>query len=254
MRNSGNFPQKRGQKKYLTLAIPLGFPRGWLRIMVLVGVVMGSNWMTFRYARKDGASSGGAPLKASAQLIGSDLYLMDKAVHYVQDVEPFEERVREISGMLNIPPEWLMAVMYAESKFDAAIVNLKGSGAVGLIQFMPETAINELNVTPERLKRMNPLQQLEYVYIYLQTVRERYGEYKSLPDLYLGVLYPKARNQDECFTLYGKPSEAYRQNAGLDENHDGRVTISDIDHRMLRLYPTAYHVKQTETQLSWMTE
>ena len=31
-------------------------------------------------------------------------------------------------------------------------------------------------------------------------------------------------------------------NSGLDENKDGRVTVSDIDHRMARLYPDAFQI------------
>ncbi len=169
----------------------------------------------------------------------SSLYLLDKAGIFVNDVTLFAKRVREISSMLGIQPEWLMAVMYSESKFDASVLNARGSGATGLIQFMPFTA-KELNVSLERLKQMTPVQQLEYVYLYLQNVKERYGAYQSLTDLYLGVLYPKAINQDYCYALYAKPSQSYRQNSGLDENKDGIVTVSDIDKRMQRLFPSAY--------------
>mgnify|MGYP006268721879 CR=1 FL=1 len=170
---------------------------------------------------------------------GETLFLMDKAKLHVVDGLGFEAKVREIADMLDVPPEWLMAVMYSESKFDAAVENYRGSGATGLIQFMPATAA-EMNVSLERLKRMSHVQQLEYVYLYLQTVRERYGEYNSLTDLYLAILYPKALGQDFCYTLYAHPTKAYRQNSGLDENKDRHVTVSDIDRRMKRLFPTAY--------------
>ncbi len=186
--------------------------------------------------------------QASSTMLGSiaseaprdaPLFLLEKASLFVSDVTAFEDKVKDISSMLGIAPEWLMAVMYSESKFDASVENLKGSGATGLIQFMDATA-HELNISTERLRRMNHLQQLEYVYLYLQKVRERYGDYTSLTDLYLAVLYPKARGEDYCYTLYAKPSQQYLQNAGLDENKDGRVTVSDIEKRMQRLYPTAF--------------
>ena len=176
-----------------------------------------------------------APISAPSQ----DLYLMDKASMFVPEAKPFEKKVREIAQMLRVPPEWLMAVMYSESKFDASVLNHKGSGATGLIQFMPAAA-SEMNVSLHRLARMNHLQQLEYVYMYLEKTRERYGNFNSLADLYLAILYPRARNQDYCYTLYAKPSKSYVQNSGLDENKDGRVTVSDIDRRMKRLYPIAY--------------
>ena len=59
---------------------------------------------------------------------GPQLYLMDKASQFVSDGRSFEDKVREIADMLGVAPEWLMAVMYSESKFDAQVLNHKGSG------------------------------------------------------------------------------------------------------------------------------
>ena len=158
---------------------------------------------------------------------------------HIADSDRFEEKVKAIAAMLRVAPEWLMAIMYSESKFQSSVYNYKGSGAVGLIQFMPTTA-REMNTTAEALSRLHPVDQLDYVYRYLQTVRERYGDFDSLTDLYLAVLYPKALGQDYCYTLYDSPTQAYKQNSGLDEDKDGRVTVSDIDKRMKRIFPPAY--------------
>ena len=243
MKQYGHFPGPvRGGKRYLVVALPTRVPK-WLRRYVGVLILIaGSNLLTHRLINP--GLWGGAALSATASAPNSkeSLYLMDKAQLYIQEDQLFEEKVTEIANMLGIPPEWLMAVMYSESQFNPAVLNHKGSGAVGLIQFTPVTAL-ELGVTQERLKRMDALQQLEYVYVYLQRVRDTYGDYKSLTDVYLGILYPKARAQDYCFTLYGKPSKKYHQNSGLDENKDGRVSVSDIDRRMARLYPTAYGIQ-----------
>ncbi|MEO0900061.1 MAG: transglycosylase SLT domain-containing protein [Bacteroidota bacterium] len=187
------------------------------------------------------SSSGSMAIPAAAG--GSSLYLMNEASVYVHNPVQFEGKVREVAKRLGIPPEWLMAVMYSESKFDAAVRNFKGSGATGLIQFMPATA-SEMGASLSQIGSTDHVQQMEYVYQYLQTVRERYGNYKSLTDLYLGILYPKAINQDPCYTLYARPSKSYKQNSGLDENKDGRVSVSDIDKRMQRKFPQAYIVKQ----------
>ncbi len=243
MDKQGPFPRPyQSRKKYIVLSIPTGIPRLVKNLGLITAIVAGSNYMTYRLV-----SSEHQEVYASIGELASSpsLYLIDKASIHVGEPQKFEEKVRDISDMLDVPAEWLMAVMYAESKFDASVFNHKGSGAVGLIQFMPSTAM-DMNVSAERLSRMTPLQQLEYVYLYLQKVREKYGDYTSLTDLYLGILFPKARNQDECFTLYARPSTAYRQNAGLDENKDGRVTISDIDRRMARLFPTAYDLRKYE--------
>lgn len=167
------------------------------------------------------------------------LYLMEKASIYVDAPQTFEAKVRNVAKLLEVPPEWLMAVMYSESRFNAKVENFRGSGAVGLIQFMPATA-KDMGTTTQAIANMSHVEQLEWVWRYLNAYKVKYGNYKSLADFYLAILYPKARTGDMCYTLYAKPSKAYDQNIGLDEDKDGRVTVSDIDKRMERLYPSAY--------------
>jgi hypothetical protein len=175
------------------------------------------------------------------------LYLIEKASYHITDLDAFEFKVRRVSQQLDIPPEWLMAVMYMESKFDPGIQNLRGSGATGLIQFMVP-AVKDLNdrlgtqYYMSDIRHMPAHVQLDLVREYLMTVRERYGDYRSLTDLYLGILYPRAIGQDFCYALFAKPTRKYKLNIGLDENHDGVVTVSDIDRRLKRMFPTAYMV------------
>ena len=56
--------------------------------------------------------------------------------------EAFRRKVLEIADRLLIDPNFLMAIMSFESgaTFDPNIKNAAGSGATGLIQFMPSTA------------------------------------------------------------------------------------------------------------------
>ena len=179
----------------------------------------------------------------------SNLYLLDKATVYVHDLSGFKDKVLLVSRQLAIAPEWLMAVMYAESRFDASARNHKGSSALGLIQFMPAT-LKALQTTPQKLQNMNHIEQLDLVHRYLQEVRSVRGEFQNITDLYLGVVYPDAIGEDFCYTLYAKPDENYAMNAGLDENKDGRVTVQDIDHFLRRIYPTAYQASKP-TQHWW---
>ncbi|MFN0200269.1 MAG: transglycosylase SLT domain-containing protein [Bacteroidia bacterium] len=183
------------------------------------------------------------------------LYLMEKAAVYITENELFEKKIVEISKKLEIQPEWLMAVIYSESRFNPNAVNYKGSGAVGLIQFMPKTA-NEMNITTAKIGKMTAIEQLDYVYQYLLQVKEKYGKYNSLTDLYLAILYPKALEykHDFCFTMYENPSIMYKQNLGLDENKDGNVTISDIDNRMKRIFPTAYIAGKNKSEFYFINK
>lgn len=221
-------------------------------VALLAGAILASNVLTYALVAP---SRSAAPAELSANMAATALpdittpglpspprkriYLADKAAVYVSDIDQFEDKVKRISNQLEIPPEWLMAVIYAESKFNPEIENQRGSGAVGLIQFMPETAA-DLNTSAAALRRMDAAQQLDYVSAYLKRVRATYGNFKSLTDLYLAVLFPKAIGQDYCFALYAKPSQTYQRNTILDENKDGSVTVSDIDRRMRRIYPTAF--------------
>ncbi|MCI4667396.1 MAG: transglycosylase SLT domain-containing protein [Bacteroidia bacterium] len=224
-------------------------PRNLLILAVLVLITNIMTHSLFNPALGNGnmasADLGSFSARKDAMYVSSErssLYLMDEASAYVPDPYLFEQKVREVGRKLAVPPEWLMSVMYSESKFDASVKNFKGSGATGLIQFMPATA-GELGVSLSSLANMSHVDQMDYVYKYLHNVRNRRGEYKSLTDLYLGILYPRAIGQDYCYTLYAKPSKSYRQNSGLDENKDGVVSVSDIDKRMQRIFPDAYMKK-----------
>lgn len=56
--------------------------------------------------------------------------------------KPFRDRVLRMGAALQADPSHLMACMAFETgrTFDPAVRNAAGSGAVGLIQFMPATA------------------------------------------------------------------------------------------------------------------
>lgn len=220
-------------------------------ISFLVALIVVTNSVTY------GIISWQRTLRASAASITAppspekELYLLDQASIFIHDIPSFEKKVHKVSNKLSIPPEWLMAVMYSESKFDASVSNSKGSGATGLIQWMPATA-GDFGITVEKLRNLNHVEQLDFAYMYLDRVRKKYKDYTSLTELYLAILYPKAIGEDFCYSLYAKPSKAYEMNTILDENKDGRVTVKDIDDRMKRMFPTAYMTQRSKGFLEWM--
>lgn len=137
----------------------------------------------------------------------------------------FEGKVREIAQRLGIPdPSWLMAAIAWESAetFSPSVKNMAGSGATGLIQFMPATA-RGLGTTVEELANMTAERQLDWVEKYFQPYR---GRLKSLSDIYMAILWPRAIGKPEDCVLWDKTSRptTYRQNAGLDANRDGVIT------------------------------
>lgn len=142
----------------------------------------------------------------------------------------FRDRVRWIANDLNMPSEgasWLMACMAFESAetFSPSIRNAAGSGATGLIQFMPRTA-EGLGTTTAALASMAPEDQLNYVYKYFRPYR---GRLHSLSDVYMAILWPAAIGKPEHHVLWTKEARptTYRQNAGLDINRDGSITKAE---------------------------
>jgi hypothetical protein len=139
----------------------------------------------------------------------------------------FKERVRWIAENLGCPPNSLMACMAWESgeTFRADIKNAAGSGATGLIQFMPSTA-RALGTTTSALAKMTPEDQLNYVYKYFQPYA---GRLHNLGDVYMAILWPKGVEKPDHYVLFDKKKmpKTFRQNAGLDVNKDGLVTRAE---------------------------
>jgi len=122
-----------------------------------------------------------------------------------------------------VPVDYLMAVIAFESAetFSPSIKNAAGSGATGLIQFMPNTA-RGLGTTTEALARMTAEDQINYVYRYLLPYK---GRMRTLADVYMSVLWPAAVGKPDDAALWSRASHprTYRQNAGLDIDKDGII-------------------------------
>lgn len=136
----------------------------------------------------------------------------------------FRHKARDISSRLGIDPSHLMAVIAFESAetFSPSIRNAAGSGATGLIQFMPSTA-QALGTSVEALASMSAVEQLNYVERYFQPYR---GRMSGLADVYMAVLWPDAIGRPEGHALWNSRDRptTYRQNSGLDRNRDGVIT------------------------------
>ncbi|MHB0774287.1 hypothetical protein [Halomonas sp. WWR20] len=116
---------------------------------------------------------------------------------------------------------YLMACIAFESgrTFSPSVRNTAGSGATGLIQFMPTTA-RGLGTTTDDLAGMTAIRQLDYVQDYFTPY---YCRIFTLSDMYMAILLPKYVGEPRGSILFSG-GIAYRQNAGLDVNDDGRVT------------------------------
>lgn len=139
----------------------------------------------------------------------------------------FKDRVLWIADHLDCDPNDLMACMHWESggTFSPDIKNAAGSGATGLIQFMPSTA-RGLGTSVTALAAMTAEDQLKYVYKYFLPYA---GKLRNLGDVYMAILWPKGVGKPDHFVLFdrAKTPTTFRQNSGLDVNKDGLVTRAE---------------------------
>lgn len=144
------------------------------------------------------------------------------------DREAFKKRLYDISEKLNIDPNWLMLVMYKESKIDPAARN-PISDASGLIQFMPATAIG-LGTSVQALRLMDSVAQLNFVYDYYKPFR---GKINNAIDLYRATFYPYAMGKPGSYVI-GSEKGAQRlkviaeQNKVIDLNRDKMITNDEF--------------------------
>ena len=154
-------------------------------------------------------------------------------IEYVKEnKKEFALKVTDICNQLNIKPDWLMFVMWFESKLNPQAVN-PISGATGLIQFMPSTA-RSLGTTTAVLKRMSNVQQLDYVLAYLRPYK---GRMKTWVDVYLAVFYPKAMGNPN-FVITS--DIVAKQNKIFDLNKDLDISVKEIETALRKQIPEKY--------------
>lgn len=146
------------------------------------------------------------------------------------------------ANKLGINPDWLATVISFETAgtFSPSIVNRAGSGAFGLIQFMPTTAKNILGTatTDEAVrigKAMSFGEQLNRMVIPYFSGRKM----TSLEDVYLAVFYPAAMNKAGSYVIGAAPGVVYTQNAGFDKAGKGFITRDDVTSKLRSLYQSA---------------
>ena len=148
----------------------------------------------------------------------------------------FTQSAEQVAANLNIPVNWMYAVMDTESGFDPQIRNQEyvragreDDAAIGIIKFMPATA-EALGTTVDELKTMSRTEQLTYV----ERFYEQYADKIQSPeDLYVATFYPRALGEEDDFVLGSERSQAVVENIvegnrALDANQDGRITLGEV--------------------------
>jgi len=176
----------------------------------------------------------------------------------VADDTSFQQGVTDLAKKYGLSEDALYAVMDFETggTFDPAQKNAAGSGATGLIQFMPETA-KGLGTTTEDLAKMTRTEQLVYVDRYLASKNIQGA---GVEDLYMSVLFPAAVGRSNDFVLFGKGARTfgntdysepiyYDQNSGLDLNKDGSITKAEAASKVVERMIKPQSQEKTNTSL-----
>lgn len=153
----------------------------------------------------------------------------------------FIEGLLWIESQIGLKPELLLPCMKFESNISHTARNPLSS-ASGLIQFMSFTAIN-LGTTIEKIRTMDVMTQLSFVYKYFKDFDDRGFEMEKwdIADTYMAILWPAGIGKPLDHSIFVRGAgRTYDPNRGLDANKDGRVTKREAANKIIRLEAQGY--------------
>ncbi len=152
-------------------------------------------------------------------------------------LEPgFANELGAMAHSIGLNPNYIGAVMSRESGFNPAAVNQHG-GATGLIQFMPNTA-RGLGTTTTALRTMSAIDQLAYVKKFYAPQAKHIRP--DVPgDYYMATFMPALVGAAPETVIAHKGEPIYDQNAGLDRDSDGVLTVADVTRSIEQTVTTA---------------
>lgn len=157
----------------------------------------------------------------------------------------FQTKLRQIAEKLGVEADHLLKIIKFETggTLNPGIKSGGGTGATGLIQFMPHVA-RALGTTTDKLAKMTPEEQLDYVYKFYKMNRLPAGS--SLSDIYLYTYMPAAlqTGKGDDFVLgmkgaYGKKI----WDVDLGDNWDSNPAFAKEALRNKRTYFTVGDVR-----------
>lgn len=171
------------------------------------------------------------------------LLYIDKVPVSIQS--EFAQKVQSIAAFLSIHPDWLMQVMYAESKLKPTAANRQGKDkhlvAAGLLQFTAGSGIVKAGKVPSiaHILNMPALAQLDLVKWYFTSFR---GKMKSYYDVYAVTFFPAMIGKPDNWVLQTKNLSAVTvasQNKGI-ANGKSFITVADFKRYAVSLVPTVF--------------
>lgn len=139
----------------------------------------------------------------------------------------FAQKVTEIASWLQIDPNWLMQVMYAESRLKATAQNRQKGNlvAAGLLQW---TKASGMPGAPASALQYDHLRQLDWVRQYFAPYR---GKLHSYFDVYLVTFFPAAVGKPDNYVFATSRLSASliaSQNPAINIVKDGKITMAEF--------------------------
>jgi len=152
----------------------------------------------------------------------------------------FIEKLNRIANFLKVDPNWLMQVMYSESRINPKAQNKQNGRlvAAGIIQW---TKASGVPGAPASILNLNLMQQLDLMQSYYLPFR---GKMKSYFDVYLVTFFPAAMGKPDDYVFQTKRYSAgliAAQNAALNINKDDKVTMAEFKEYVKKTVPKALH-------------
>ncbi|MEO6833423.1 MAG: hypothetical protein ABI169_14545 [Chitinophagaceae bacterium] len=157
----------------------------------------------------------------------------------------FTQKVESISAFLGIHPDWLMQVMWAESKLKSTAANRQGADkhlvAAGLLQFTLGSGIVKAGKVQsiEHILSMSALIQLDLVKWYFTPYK---GKMKSYYDVYAVTFFPAMIGKPDDWVLQTKSLSAAtiaKQNKGIAKGKS-HITVADFKRYAVGLVPESF--------------
>ncbi|MBS1629531.1 MAG: hypothetical protein JST27_05690 [Bacteroidetes bacterium] len=158
--------------------------------------------------------------------------------------EAFGKKVKDIATFLGIHPDWLMQVMWAESKLKGDAANRQGKDkhlvAAGVLQFTNASGILKLGKVPSlaHILTMPLLSQLDLVKLYFMPYK---GKMKSYYDVYAATFFPAMIGKHDDWVLQTKTLSAdtiARQNPAVSKGAK-HITVADFKRYVVTIVPTS---------------
>lgn len=134
------------------------------------------------------AFSGTTPFRSPSPEVPPNKPSNNYGYAVLRDDAQLRQAVNDVANQLQMPGLWLADVIAHESanSWSSSIRNFGDGVAVGLIQFMPDTA-RGLGTTTEALSRMSAAEQMTYVYNHLKPFA---GRFESIFDVAVAIFRP----------------------------------------------------------------